>query len=91
MVKVMDFYPFFLPVDSMLGVFYRLFLWNFKKSGINHFLVRTAQKQNKEAFYEAITKGEAYKPGSANSTLFGAQIREKILCGNFRRERVNWF
>ena len=36
-------------------------------------------------------KGKAYELGSANSTLFGAQIREKILCGNFRRERVNWF
>ena len=36
-------------------------------------------------------KGKAYELGSANSTLFGAQIREKILCGNFRRERVNLF
>ena len=38
LMKIQTFSPVFPPMDSILGAFYWLFLWSFKKKSINHFL-----------------------------------------------------
>ena len=37
-LKIQAFYPILSLMDFMVGAFYRLFLWAFKKENINCFL-----------------------------------------------------
>ena len=37
-LKIQAFYPILSLMDFMVGAFYRLFLWAFKKENINRFL-----------------------------------------------------